>query len=177
VVLPQGLARAADIEYQIHTALASCAGLPDASANRDAELRAALEAAQHAAALYQDSFDYPAMVTMQFNAALTYRSLGDNAGAMTALEAVIEADREYGFSDDALENYGLLLRWSDSGRDPDPERVAALMRDFPRRSATLSFAWVPGSEGRLLEGYPIGAAQRRLQPNHQPRQFQKPRSS
>jgi tetratricopeptide (TPR) repeat protein len=147
VVLAQGLARAADIEYQIHTALASCGGPPDASTQREPELRAALEAAQRAAALYKDSFDYPAMVTMQFNAAVTYQNLGDTAAAQSALKSVIEADREFGFHDDAEENYALLLRWThadtDSDRNSGPEQVAALMQDFPQRSATLNFAWVP----------------------------------
>lgn len=147
VVLAQGLARAADIEYQIHTALASCGDSSDAPSHRDPELRAALEAAQRAAALYKDSFDYPAMVTMQFNAAVTCQSLGDTAAAQTALKSVIEADREFGFRDDAEENYALLLRWThadaDSDRNSSPGQVAALMQDFPQRSVTLNFAWVP----------------------------------
>lgn len=149
VVLPQGLARAADIEYQIHTALASCGDSNDAS-HRDAELRAALESAQRAAALYQDTFDYPAMVTMQFNAAVTYQSLGDTTAAQTALNAVIDADREFGFRDDAEENYRLLLSWSRAGATPAQiaasDQVSTLMQDFPQRSTTLKFAWTPGDD-------------------------------
>ena len=109
LVLPQGLARAADIEYQLHTARAYCGDSSDAS-HRDAELHAALESAQRAAALYGDTFDYPAMVTMQFNAAVTYQSLGDTAAAQTALNAVIDADREFGFRDDAITHARAALR-------------------------------------------------------------------
>jgi len=155
VVLPQGLARAADIEYQIHTALASCGDSSQASSHRDPELRAALEAAQRAATLYEDTFDYPAMVTMQFNAALTYQNLGDTAAAKEALKSVIEADREYGFREDAEENYRVLLSWADAGTDPggspSSERVAALMQDFPKRSTTLNFAWVARDDSISLK--------------------------
>jgi hypothetical protein len=93
VVVPQGLARAADVEYQVHTALASCGDATDAS-HRDQELRAALESAQRAAALYENTFDYPAMLTMEFNAALTYHELGDSVGLQSALKSLLEADCE-----------------------------------------------------------------------------------
>ena len=153
VVVPQGLARAAAVEYQLHTALASCGDNTDAL-RRDQELRAALESAQRAAALYEETFDYPAMITMQFNAAVTEHNLGDTAAAQSALRAVIDTDRKYGFRDDAEENYRLLLTWLpaaatapiDPQQQASPDRqVAALMQDFPQRSTTLYFAWVPGN--------------------------------
>lgn len=94
VVLPQGLARAADVAYQIHAALAYCGDRSDTS-QRDSELRTALQFAQRSAGLYEDSFDYPAMLTMRFNAAITYQSMGDAAAAQIALKSVINADREH----------------------------------------------------------------------------------
>ena len=91
VILPQGLAQAADVDYRIQTALASCGDASD-TARRDAELHAALASAQRAAELYRDTFDYPAMLTMQFNAACTYRSLGNyNTCVEIVLRAVPDA--------------------------------------------------------------------------------------
>jgi hypothetical protein len=136
VVLPTGTARASDIEYQIHLALASCAE----PGGREQELRTALAAAQRAADLYRDACDYVSMVTMRYNAALAYWSLGESAAALAALQEVIDRDREFGFRDDAAENYALLLRWRHS--EAGPEQVAALMQDFPQRSTMLSFGWV-----------------------------------
>jgi hypothetical protein len=160
VVQPQGLARAADVEYQIHTALAACGDFSDPS-HHDEELHAALAAAQRAAALYQDTFDYPAMLTMQFNAAVTYQALRDTAAAQSALKAVIDGDREYGFRDDAEENYAVLLNWSHADQTTTPDRtpladqVAALMQDFPQRSTTLRFAWVAGDNGINLKNQSV----------------------
>jgi tetratricopeptide (TPR) repeat protein len=142
-VLPAGLARAASIEYQIHVARAGCAG--DALA-RERELRAALESAQHAVGLYRDAFDAVSMVTMQFNAGVTYHTLGDDGGARAALQMAIDLDRDYGFRADAEDNYRLILQWSNA--EAGPEQIAALMSDFPRRSATLKFAWY-GSDADL----------------------------
>jgi tetratricopeptide (TPR) repeat protein len=136
LVVPSGLARMADVEYQLHSARASCGA---GAAVRDQELRAALEAAQRAVALYRDAFDAVSMVTMQFNVGVAYHELGDVAAASAALRATLDLDREYGFADDAAENYRLLLQWNDE--DAGPEQVAARMQDFPERSATLSFGW------------------------------------
>ena len=136
VVLPAALARVADVEYQLHSARASCG---TGAAVRDQELHAALEAAQRAVDLYRDAFDAVSMVTMQFNVSVAYHSLGDAAAAAAALRTTLDLDREYGFADDAAENYRLLLQWSNE--DASPEQVAVRMRDFPQRSATLSFRW------------------------------------
>jgi len=136
VVLPSGLARVADVEYQLHSARASCGA---SAAVRDQELHAALEAAQRAVDLYRDAFDAVSMVTMQFNVSVAYHNLGDGAAAAAALRTTLGLDREYGFADDAADNYRLLLQWSNE--DAGPEQVAVRMQDFPQRSATLSFGW------------------------------------
>jgi hypothetical protein len=137
IVLPSSLARVADVEYQLHSARASC----DASAAvRDLELHAALGAAQRAVDLYRDAFDAVSMVTMQFNVGVTYHDLGDDEAAAAALRTTLEFDREYGFADDAADNYRLLLQWNNE--DATQEQVDARMQDFPERSATLSFGWI-----------------------------------
>ncbi len=138
VVLPTGRAREADVSYLIHLARASC-GPPAA---RDAELRAALAAAQRSAQLYRDVFDYVSMATMQFNTALAHESLGEATEALAALEAVLATDREYGFRDDAAENTELWLRWQHL--DSSPLQVEAQLKDFPARSTSLKFAWPAG---------------------------------
>jgi hypothetical protein len=143
VALPSGLARAADVEYQLHSARASCGA---GAAVRDQELHAALQSAQRAVDLYRDAFDAVSMVTMQFNVSVAYHDLGDAAAAAAALRTTLDLDREYGFADDAEDNYRLLLQWNNE--DAGSEQVAALMRDFPQRSATLSFGW-PESNATL----------------------------
>ena len=137
-VLPSGLARVAHMEYQLHSARASCGGA--GAAVRDQELHAALAAAQRAVDLYRDEFDAVSMVTMQFNVSVTYHDLGDAIAAATALSTTLDLDREYGFADDAEDNFQLLLQWSNE--DAGAERIEALMKDFPQRSATLSFGWL-----------------------------------
>ena len=137
VVLPAGLARIAAVEYQLHSARASC-GV--SAAVRDQELHAALAAAQRAVDLYRDEFDAVSMVTMQFNVSVTYHDLGDAIAAATALSTTLDLDREYGFAEDAAENYRLLLQWN--GEDASQEQVDARMIGFPERSATLSFGWL-----------------------------------
>jgi tetratricopeptide (TPR) repeat protein len=134
VALPSGLARAADVAYQLHSARASCS---TSAAVRDQELHAALESAQRAVDLYRDAFDAVSMVTMQFNVSVAYHELGDAAAAAAALRTTLDLDREYGFADDAEDNYRLLLQWNNE--DAGPEQVAVRMKDFPERSATLSF--------------------------------------
>jgi tetratricopeptide (TPR) repeat protein len=136
VVIPSGPALVADIEYQLHLARASCGA---GAALRDQELHAALESAQRAVDLYRDAFDAVSMVTMQFNVGVTYHNLGDDAAALAALRTTLDLDREYGFADDAEDNYELLLQWSDE--DAGPEQVAERMQDFPQRTATLTFGW------------------------------------
>lgn len=146
VVIPSGLALVADIEYQLHLARASCGA---GATVRDPELRAALESAQRAVDLYRDAFDAVSMVTMQFNVAVAYHNLGDGAAAAAALRKALDLDREYGFADDAEDNYELLLQWSNE--DAGPERVEALMQDFPQRSATLSFGWTEGDSALTFQ--------------------------
>jgi tetratricopeptide (TPR) repeat protein len=145
VALPTGLARAADVEYQIRLARASCG---DRGQARGAELRAAIEAARRAADLYRDALDYPSMVTMQFNVGVAYHTLGDDRAALAALNTTIGLDREFGFRDDAQDNYRLLLQWNNQKDGPD--EIAALMKDFPQRSTTLRFGWVAGDEDLTL---------------------------
>jgi hypothetical protein len=146
IVVPSALARVADIEYQLHSARASCAA---GTAPRVEELQAALESAQRAVDLYRDDFDAVSMVTMQFNVAVAFHSLGDDAAAAAALRTTLDLDREYGFEDDAADNYRLLLQWSNE--DAGPEQIAARMQDFPQRSATLSFGWTESDAALALQ--------------------------
>jgi tetratricopeptide (TPR) repeat protein len=147
-VLPAGLARATDVDYQIHSVRAACG----AAEVREAELRAALESAQHAVELYRGAFDAVSMVTMQFNASVAYHDLGDSAAAVSALQEAITMDREYGYAEDAEDNYALLLQWKNE--DASPGQVAARMQDFPERSATLAFGWFPSiTEVNIESGY------------------------
>jgi tetratricopeptide (TPR) repeat protein len=135
--LPAGLARATDVDYRIHSTRATC-GTPG---ERAAELRAALDSAQRAVELYRDVYDAVSMVTMQFNSSVAYHDLGDSAAAISALQEAINMDREYGYADDAQDNYALLLQWMN--QDASPDQVAARMQDFPERSVTLAFGWLP----------------------------------
>ena len=146
IVLPAGLARIAHVEYQLHSARASCGASP---AVRDQELHAALQAAQHAVELYRDEFDAVSMVTMQFNVSIAYHNLGDTAAAAAALRTTLDLDREYGFADDAEDNYRLLLQWSN--QTAGSEQIEALMKDFPERSATLSFGWSESDAALTLQ--------------------------
>jgi hypothetical protein len=137
VMFPDGWALVADLEYRQHFARAACLGTMD----RQDELLAALEAARHAVRLYRIEFDYHSMVVMQFDSAVTLHQLGDEAAARAALETTLRMDREFGFREDARENYQLLLTWR--GEPAGPAQVASLMRDFPQRRATLKFGWHP----------------------------------
>jgi tetratricopeptide (TPR) repeat protein len=136
-VLPAGLAHATDLDYQIHSARAACG----AAEGREAELRAALQSALRAVELYRGAFDAVSMVTMQFNTGVTYHDLGDSTAAVSALQEAIDMDREYGYAEDAADNYALLLQWKNE--EASPEQVDARMQDFPERSATLAFGWFP----------------------------------
>ncbi|HEV2702655.1 MAG TPA: hypothetical protein VGV09_13550 [Steroidobacteraceae bacterium] len=135
VMFPEGWPRTVELEYRLHLGRADCLGDSD----RDGQLRAAVAAARHAAELYAGSFDYPAAAIMQFNTAVVLHQLGDSTGAFSALEATLAMDREFGFGDDARDNYKLLLTWQ--GRATDDAQVAALMQGFPARQAVLHFAW------------------------------------
>ncbi len=144
--VPAGLARTASIEYEIHVARAAC---NEAAAMHEQELREALTAAQHAVELYRDAYDAVAMTTMQFNTAVTYHSLGNEPAAVAALQRTIDLDREYGFRDDATENYQLLEQWTHGPTDPDT--IAKRMAGFPERSVTLTFGWVAGDANVSLD--------------------------
>ncbi len=146
VALPSGLARVADVEYQLHSARASCGA---SAAVRDQELHAALESAQRAVNLYRDEFDAVSMVTMQFNVSVAYHDLGDGAAAAAALRTTLDLDREYGFADDAEDNYRLLLQWNNE--DSSQEQIDTRMKDFPERSATLSFGWLESDATLTLQ--------------------------
>jgi hypothetical protein len=170
IALPFARAREAAVDYQIHFERASCAG---SEVSRDHELRAAVDSARYAVDLYRDDFDAVSMATMQFNVGLTYHELGDGAAAVAALQTAIKMDREYGFGEDADDNYRMLLQWT--GQPVDTDRVAALMKDFPQRSTTLSFGWFDSkadltltreyeqlSEGGVLEIRSAKGAERRV---------------
>ena len=172
IALPFALAREAAVDYQIHVGGASC----DSSAvSRDQELRAAVESARHAVDLYRDEFDAVSMVTMQFNVGVTDHELGEDTAAVAALQTAIKMDREYGFREDANDNYQMLLQWT--GQPAGPNEVAALMKDFPQRSTPLSFGWFDSkadltltldyeqlSQGGMLNMHGMTAAERRVRP-------------
>jgi tetratricopeptide (TPR) repeat protein len=136
-MFPDGWALVADLEYRQHLARAACGSRTD---RRD-DLYAGLEAARRAVTLHRDEFDYHSMVVMQFDAATTLHRLGEHAAALAALVEALRMDREYGFRDDARENYGLLLTWR--GEPAGAAEVAKLMRGFPQRQAVFSFGWHP----------------------------------
>lgn len=135
VMFPDGWPQAADLEYRLHLARAACGSKAD---SRD-DVLAAVAAARRAAELYRNEFDYHSMVIMQFNAAVALHGLGENAAAVKALGTALDMDREYGFRDDALQNYKLLLTWR--GQPAGAAQVAELMQDFPKRQAVLKFGW------------------------------------
>lgn len=134
IVLPRGPAHQAAIEYQIHLARASCGGDPS---SHEEELRAALAAAQRAAAAYGDALDYQTMVIMQYNVAATQRTLGDTSASVASLETAIAMDEEFGFQEDAQENRALLKRWDPAASAPPA--AASTPQDGPR-SVELRFA-------------------------------------
>ena len=170
-VLPLALAREAAVDYQIHVGRAAC---NSSAVLRTQELQSAVESARHAVDLYRDDFDAVSMVTMQFNVGITYHELGEDSAAVAALQTAIEMDREYGFRDDANDNYRTLLQWK--GQPADPDVTAALTKDFPQRSTMLSFGWFDSkadltltleyaqrSEGGTLNMHGVKAAERTVQ--------------
>jgi hypothetical protein len=139
VLFPSGWARVVDAEYRIHRARASCT--QDAQ-SRTRELRAAAEAARRAVPLYGEMLDYRSMAVMQFNLSAVEELLAEHAAAIEALESALAMDQEFGFRDDARENYEQLQRLR--GVSAGASQLAAQMREFPDRSVTLRFAWSPG---------------------------------
>jgi tetratricopeptide (TPR) repeat protein len=158
VVLPLGPAKLQSAEYKIHAARADC----DPGRRQD-ELKQALEAARKAAGLYRDALDYQSAAIMQFNTAATEHDLGDAQGAISALQAAIEMDRDYGFRGDAEDNVRLLQHWR--GEDESDAKIAELMKDFPARSAEFKFHWpsadadiaVTVTDNSLVHGEVIGS--------------------
>ena len=139
---PSGWGRLTDLEYRLHLARAACGSESD----RANELSSAAAAARRAVGLYRNQFDYNSMVVMQYDASVALHDLGEDAAALAALQAAIDMDREYGFKDDASDNYALLLSWR--GEPAGPAEVAKLMQDFPERHVMLKFAWHP-SDARV----------------------------
>jgi len=136
VLFPDGWSRAAELEYRILLADASCGEDP---ARRTQKLRGAVEAARRAVSRYRDEFDYSSMAVMQFNLSVTERLLGQNAVAVATLQSAIDMAREYGLRDAAAADYQLLLEWRNDAEGA--QHAAALMQDFPSRSTTLKFNW------------------------------------
>jgi hypothetical protein len=132
VLVPAALARRADVEYRIHSARAECGSEP---AKRSSELHQALAAAQRAVGLYRDALDYQSMAVLQFSIASTQRLLGNDAAAVAELRAALDMDREFGFREDAEDNYALLAQWTGKASETDA------LKDFPSRTATLKFGW------------------------------------
>ena len=132
--LPSALAREAAIDYQIHVGRASC---DSGVVLRDQELRAAVESARRAVDLYKDEFDAVSMVTMQFNLGVTYHELGESSAAFAALQTALEMDREYGFREDAKDNYRTILQWK--GQSASSRRDRSTDKGLP---ATLDDALI-----------------------------------
>jgi tetratricopeptide (TPR) repeat protein len=146
VLFPEGWSRAAELEYRILLAEASCGDDPP---RREHELQGALAAAQQAVSLYRDELDYSSMAVMQSNLSVLERMLGQNAAAITALQSAIGMARVYGLRDEAAADYQLLLDWqNDAGGAP---HVATLMQDFPTRSTTLKFSWSSSEAAATVE--------------------------
>jgi hypothetical protein len=145
VMYPDGWTAVADLEYRLHLAWAECGG----PVHRQEELRTALSAARRAVQLYRDMFDYHSMVVLQFDASVALHDLGEQAAAIASLETALEMDREFGFADDARENYELLLKWR--GQPAGDAQVAAMMEGFPKRQAVLKFQWGPRDAQITLE--------------------------
>jgi hypothetical protein len=136
VIFPDGWSRAAELEYRILLADASCGEDP---ARRTQKLRGAVDAARRAVSRYRDELDYASMAVMQFNLSVTERMLGQDAAAVATLQSAIGMAREYGLRDAAAADYQLLLEWRNDAQGA--QHAAALMQDFPSRSTTLKFSW------------------------------------
>lgn len=145
VVLPLGPARLASLEYELHRARARCAAGHDSA---DTELHAALAAAQRSADLYREGLDYASMAIMQFNVAVTQRSLGDSNAALAALTTAVSMDHEYGLTDDARDNERLLAQWRPKAEGP---QAASLQNPQQKRSAALHFTWGASDADEQIE--------------------------
>jgi hypothetical protein len=165
VMYPDGWATVADLEYRLHLAWAEC----DGGAHRDEQLRIAVSAARHAVQLYRDMFDYHSMVILQFDASVALHNLGDKAAAIASLEAALEMDREFGFAEDARENYKLWLTWKD--QPAGETQVAALMQDFPKRQAALKFQWGPRDAQITLDSRRACLLERQVVSSHASAEF------
>jgi hypothetical protein len=172
VLYPGGWATVADLEYRIHLARAAC----DGAAHRQEELRMAVSAARRAVELYRNLFDYHSMVVLQFDASVALHDLGDDTAAIDSLGTALKMDREFGFMEDARENYALWLTWR--GQPAGDTQVAALMRDFPMRQAALKFGWGPRDaritlqsdracllDGQVISSRASAAFERQIRPN------------
>lgn len=147
VMFPDGWARASDLEYRLHLARAACGSETD----RENELRTAVWAARRAVELYRNVFDYRSMALMQFDVGTVLHQLGEKGAALAALTTALDMDREYGFQDDARENYKLLLTWQ--GEPAGDARIAGLMQEFPKRRAVLQFGWRASDARITLESH------------------------
>ena len=134
ILISQGRARLANIEYRLHLGRASCG----AGAPRKDELLAAIDAAQRGVSLYGAGYDYSSMAVMQYGVAAGWRLLGDKDKAVAALEAAIAMDTEFGLSEDAEDNSKTLQGWKGQAVDAAQTTVSV-----PKRSVTLKFAWEP----------------------------------
>lgn len=150
VLFPDGWALATDLEYRLYLARATCGSETD----RETQLRIAVAAARRAVELYRNAFDYHSMVIMQLDVATVLHELGENATALAGLQTALDMDREYGFQDDARENYKLLLTWS--GKPAGEVQIVGLMQAFPKRRAVLMFGWRPSDARITLESHREG---------------------
>jgi tetratricopeptide (TPR) repeat protein len=185
VLFPDGWSRAAELEYRILLAEASCGGDPT---RREHALQAAVTVARRAVSLYHDELDYSSMAVMQFNLSVTEHVLGQNAAAVTALNSAIDMAREYGLRDDAYADYQQLLEWQHNATGA--QHVAALMQDFPSRSTTLKFNWSPSDatvavelnhvrdrNGEISRARGTRTVQRQVRPDHDGWMISYPRAS
>ncbi len=135
ILISQGQARLANIEYRLHLGRASCGA---GAAPRKDELLAAIDAAWRGVSLYRAGYDYASMAVMQYGVAAGWRLLGDTDKAVAALEATIAMDAEFGFAEDAEDNSKVLQGWKGQAVD-----AAQTLSPIPKRSVTLKFAWEP----------------------------------
>lgn len=132
VMMPDGRARLANIDYRLHIGRAVCGS---ETAPRKEELQAALDSAMSAVGLYRDLHDYQSMAVMQYDVAAAWRLLGDKAKSLAELEAAVAMDREFGFVQDGDDNAKILAKWK--GQPVPPEAAPPA----PRPAITLKFAW------------------------------------
>ena len=149
VLYPHGSALVADLEYREDLALAACGS----RAGRRAELYAAVAAERRAVMLYRSEFANRSMVIMQFDVAVALHRLAEKSAALAALRTALRMDREFGLRGDARQNEQVLLRWR--GEPAGPAQIAAIMRHFPQRSATLKFDWHPSDARTTVESHRV----------------------